>query len=445
MRRQRSPRRAPALTGTISVPGDKSLSHRAVILGALGSGESRARGLNLGEDVARSIEAVRALGIEAALGPSSAERSELVVRGRGPGGPIEPSDVIDAGNSGTTLRTLLGICAAVDGTSVITGDETLRRRPMLRVVEPLRSMGARIDGRAGGDLPPLVVRGAPLQGINVKLKVASAQVKTALLLGGLRAAGETTVTEPGPSRDHTENLLASMGAPITRSGRTTSVRATESLDPLDLDVPGDFSSAMYLLAAALLVPGSDLTIEAVGLNPSRSAALEVLRRMGASVEAEPAATHSGEAVGSVRAGHSDLGATTIGGQEIPALIDELPILAVLASQAEGETVIRDAAELRVKESDRIAVMCAGLRALGADVEERPDGLVLRGPAALTGGEVEAHGDHRAALSFAVAGLVAADKVVVHGWSSIDTSFPEFLELLDQARGGRSARGAGNRR
>lgn len=430
MRRRRSPARVP-LTGTLTVPGDKSISHRALILAALARGTGRVRGLNPGDDVAATADALRLLGTSIAPVP---ENTEAVVEGDGWEGLAEPTDVIDARNSGTTMRMVAGVCAAVPGVSVLTGDATLRARPMLRIVSPLRQMGATIDGARHGDRAPLFVRGGPLSAIDLELPTPSAQVKSCVLLAGLRASGRTSVAEPAPSRDHTERMLAAAGVQLVRTGSTVAVEGGRELEAIDWEVPGDFSAAMFFVVAATLVPGSELTIERVGLNPTRTAALDVLRAMGADVEIEAEAASGGEPYGTLRVRHSQLHGVEVAGEPVGALLDEVPALAVAASQAEGETVIRDAAELRVKESDRLATMTQGLRAIGADVEELRDGLVVRGPSPLSGGRVSSHGDHRVAMSFAVAGLVAESNVVVDGWSCVDTSFPGFLDVLGRAQG-----------
>ncbi|MDQ4057832.1 MAG: 3-phosphoshikimate 1-carboxyvinyltransferase [Actinomycetota bacterium] len=419
------------LRGTVEVPGDKSMSHRALMISALARGRSLVTNLNTGEDCAATARLLTNLGAHCIPYETNAE---VEVEGCGVGGFHEADGVLDAGNSGTTLRTMLGICAGIEGWSVLSGDASLRTRPMLRVVAPLRRMGARIDGRANGDRAPLAVRGGDLVGMDLELSVASAQLKTAVLFAGLAAEGRTTVTEPGPSRDHTERMLAAAGASLSVSRGAVVLDPTVGPEPMQWDVPGDISSAVFLLAAATLVPGSDLTIENVGLNPTRSGALEVMRRMGAAIEVEATGERGGEPVGWVRARASDLSATSVEGEEVPSLIDELPLLAVLAASAEGRTVIRDAAELRVKESDRIAVMTKGLRILGVDCEATPDGMIINGPAHLAGGTVDSRGDHRTAMSFAVAGLVAVGSVKVEGWSCVNTSFPEFLDILGRAQG-----------
>jgi 3-phosphoshikimate 1-carboxyvinyltransferase len=427
------------LTGSLRVPGDKSISHRALIIAALASGRSVITNLNTGADVRATAAALGQLGtvVEVHEGdPIRGKRedriSRAVVEGSGRGGLTEAGTVIDVGNSGTSIRTLLGVTAAIPGLTVLTGDASIRKRPMLRVVVPLRQMGAAIDGRNNGDLAPLSVRGGDLTACDHELSIASAQVKTALLFAGLAASGTTSVTEPGTSRNHTERMLASAGADIKVEGTTVAVTGGTELRPGDRYVPGDLSSAMFLIAAALVVPDSDLVLENVGLNPTRTAALEVLVRMGADIDVTPTGGDD-EPVGSIRARHSNLRGTTIEGDIVPRLIDEIPVLAALATQAEGTTEIRGARELRVKESDRIAALASGLTSLGARVEERSDGLSIEGPVALSGGVVESHHDHRIAMSFAVAGLVAEANVKVRGWSCVDTSFPEFLDLLGEAQ------------
>ncbi|HYP23699.1 MAG TPA: 3-phosphoshikimate 1-carboxyvinyltransferase, partial [Actinomycetota bacterium] len=374
--------------------------------------------------------AVAALGARVDL----EDEDNVEVEGCGIGGLREPDGVLDLGNSGTSMRTLLGVCAGIEGLSVLTGDASLRSRPMLRVAAPLRQMGAAVDGRAYGELPPMTVRGGNLRGIEAELNVASAQVKTAILLAGLAATGTTSVTEPGPSRDHTERMLAAAGVEVARDGTTCSVEGGSQPGPRAWEVPGDTSSALYLIVAALLVSGSELTVTDVLLNPTRTAALDVLIRMGADLTVEETTESGGEPRGDVTARTSDLTATDVEPREVPGLIDELPLLAIAASQAEGKTTVSGAAELRVKESDRIAAMTAGLRALGAEAEERPDGMVIEGPARLTGGAVDSFGDHRIAMSFAIAGLLSAEGVRVSRWSCVDTSFPGFLDVLGRAQG-----------
>jgi len=425
------------LAGAIRVPGDKSISHRALILATLASGTSHITGLNPGGDVRATIRGL--VGLGARLREDRAN-ARVEVEGRGWEGLREPDDVIDAANSGTSLRTLLAVCSALPVRAVLTGDRTLRRRPMERVVVPLRAMGAEIDGRDGGRRAPLWVRGGRLRGVDWSARVASAQVKTALLLAGLRAAGETTVTEPGPSRDHTERMLAASGVEVRRTGRSVSLEGGQGLRAVDRPIPGDVSAAAFLLVAAALVPGSDLEVVDVGLNPTRLGGIETLAAMGADLRVLPGPEMAGEPAGRIAVRAGPLSATTVAGDAIPTLIDEIPVLAVAATQAHGETLFADAGELRVKESDRIAAMVAGLRALGAEVEPRPDGLVVRGPTPLRPATRCARGDHRVALALTVAGLVGGVEVRVRGWSCVRTSFPSWAEVLGAARGAQSAGG-----
>lgn len=416
--------------GTTRAPGDKSISHRALLVAALARGRSVVRGLNCGRDVLATAGAIRRLGVGCAVDTDAAT---AVVDSGGGGSLGEPADVIDAGNSGTTLRTALGLCATVPGASALTGDATLRRRPMGRVVLPLRAMGATIDGRAGGDLAPLWVRGGALRGIEWRTPVASAQVKTALLLAGLRADGTTRVVEPGPSRDHTERMLASAGVVLDRDGRSVAVAGGQEVRAGDRGVPGDPSSAAFLLAAATLVEGSEVVIGAVGVNPTRTGALEVLRTMGADIAVGDEAEEGGEPVATVTARAARLRGVEVGGEIVPRLIDEIPILAVVATQARGTTRFTDAGELRVKESDRIEALVTGLRRLGARVEARADGLEVTGPSSLHGGVVDARGDHRIALAFAVAGLATGIDLRIKGWRSVETSFPRWDETVAALR------------
>lgn len=431
MRRSRGSSRGAArpLIGEIGVPGDKSISHRALILAALASGTSRVARPNTGEDVAATARMIEALGASCDL---DRDKVQAYVEGNGPAGLAEPPEVLDAGNSGTSLRLMAGICAGIEGLSILTGDDSLRGRPMLRVVAPLRQMGARIDGRDHGNLAPLAIRGGSLTGVDIELPVASAQVKSALLLAGHLAAGTTTVTEPRLSRDHTERMMSALGLSLDRSQGGVAIDGGGGIEPFELVVPGDLSSAMFLIVAASIVEGSNLTITGVGLNPTRTAALDVLRSMGADIETEVERSELGEPVGTVRVRHSHLKGIEVPPAVAPALIDEIPALAIAASQAEGTTVFAEVGELRVKESDRIAAIAEGLRALSGRVDVSADGFAVRGPVALTDGVVDSRGDHRIAMGFAVAGLVATGKVRVERWSCVDTSFPEFLEVMGEA-------------
>ena len=411
------------LRGRLRVPGDKSISHRALMLGAVAEGVSRVRGLSDGDDVARTARAVRAMGAEV-----DGER----ISG-GPSRLHEPADVIDVGNSGTGIRLLAGLCAGLPWLTVLTGDASVRTRPMDRVSLPLRQMGATVDGRVGGRLPPLVVRGGGLHGIDYAPPVASAQVKSAVLLAGLASQGETVVREALATRGHTEELLQAAGADISihRVGGGRVVRLKPSrLRPLDIEVPGDPSQAAFWVVAACLVPKSDVVVENVYVGPGRAAFLDVLRRMGADVTVE----NREGTVGDIHARHSKLSGTVVSGEEIPGLQDEIPVLAVAALMAEGTTVFRDAAELRVKETDRLAALTSELAEVGGRVESLPDGLIVHGGGAPAGGRARSHGDHRVAMALAVAGLAAREPLEIEGWDAVATSYPGFGDDLARLAG-----------
>lgn len=416
---------APPLVGRLRVPGDKSITHRAILLGALADGTSEIRGYLDGEDCWRTAAACRALGVEVEGWGSPVLR----VHGKGLRGLREAEGILDAGNSGTTLRLLSGVLAAQPFLSILTGDTSLCRRPMGRIVEPLRQMGASLWGRAGDQYPPLAVRGGPLRGIRHESPVASAQVKSALLLAGLYAEGPTTVVEPAPSRDHTERILRGFGHQVEVTGRAVTVASARGLAAVPVEVPGDFSSAAFFVVAASLVPGSRLTVAGVGLNPTRTGLLEVLQAMGSAVEVQDVREVCGEPVGNLVVTARPLRGVSVGGALIPRLIDEIPILAVAAASAEGETEIRDAGELRVKESDRIAAIASELGRLGADLTERPDGLAIRGGHPLAGAPCSSRGDHRVAMALAVAALVARGETRIADTACVRTSFPGFFSLL----------------
>lgn len=424
-----------AVRGTLRVPGDKGISHRALLFAAMAAGRSRLEGLAGGDDVRRSRLAIEALGV-----PVTADPDGIVIDGHGVDALTEPGDVVDCGNSGTSIRLLTGLLAGRAFLTVLTGDESLVTRPMGRVVEPLRAMGAHIDGRADGTLAPLVVRGGGLTGADHTLAVASAQVKTAIVLAGLQAEGVTNVTEPAPSRDHTERMLAALGAPVVRLDERAVQVTRGAPGPLELHVPGDPSSAAFWAVAAAITPGSDLTIEGVNLNPTRIAFVDVLERMGADISIEHSHEELGEPVGALHVRHRELHATTIEGAEIPWVIDEVPALAVAAAFAEGVTEIRDAAELRVKESDRIATVAGMLGAMGIGVETARDGLSVRGGRP-TPARFESHGDHRIAMSAAVAANAIAGESTVVNWRSTATSYPEFGADLARLTAGGRGRGA----
>jgi len=421
---------ARPLRGRVRVPGDKSISHRALIFAAMADGVSTISHLATGADVRATAQALHALG----LAIEWTDATGRVVHGRGVDAWTEPDAVIDCENSGTSLRMLVGALAGRPFLSVLTGDASLRTRPMARVVEPLRAMGASIDGRAGATLAPLVVRGGTLRGIRYELPVASAQVKSAMVLAGLQAAGETTIVSPAPSRDHTERMLAALGAPVTTDGSTVRVQAGKP-KPFTIDVPGDPSSAAFFAVAAAITPDSDLVIEAMSCNPTRTGFVDVLARMGADVELVATGETGGEPVGELHVRASKLTGTVIEGAEIANVIDEIPVLAVAAASAAGVTEIRDAAELAVKESNRIQTLCAELGALGVGVEARGDGLVVRGGSPRVGAELSSHGDHRIAMAMAVAAHAIDATSTVHDWSAIASSYPEFADDLARLTGG----------
>ncbi len=420
------------LRGRLALPGDKSISHRALILGALAVGRSTIRGLLDGADVQATWRALETLGVRIGR-----QGDAVVVDGVGLGGLREPDEALDLGNSGTGVRLLMGPLAAAPFPTVLTGDASLRSRPMGRVIDPLMQMGAQAIARTGARLPLTMIGAERLMPIHHTSQFASAQVKSAVLLAGLHAPGRTTVTEPTLSRDHTENMLAAMGAELSRSetasgGVTVGVRGEPVLHPLNVDVPADPSSAAFPLAAALLVPGSAVTLERVGLNPTRVGLLDVLRRMGAEIDVVDARQMGGEPVGDLRVVSSALRATEVPAATAPAMIDEYPILAVVAARASGRTVMHGLGELRVKETDRLAAMAQGLTAAGIAVEEGPDWLAVTGDTerAIPGGiVVDANHDHRIAMSFAVLGLAAARPIEVQGAETIATSFPSFVDRM----------------
>ncbi len=409
------------LRGALRVPGDKSVTHRGLMLLALSEGEGRLYYPLKAGDTLSTARVLRALGAEI-----EEEGPHFRVRGRGLR-LKESEDVLDCGNAGTLMRLVLGILAGQEGLfAVLTGDASLRRRPMARVAEPLRAMGARIDGREGGGKAPLAVRGGPLRGIHYTLPVPSAQVKSALLLAGLFAEGETEVEEPVPTRDHTERLFRHFGLPLWVAGNRVRTAKTGPFPAKDLTVPGDFSSAAFFLVAALISPGSEVVVEGVGLNPTRTGLLQVLKAMGADLEWRVLEGEAGEPVGYVRARHSPLKGVAVDEGLIPLMVDEVPILAAAAAWAEGETFIPGLSELRVKESDRVAAIAQNLRALGVEVEEGPDWLRIRG-GGVRRGEVEPFHDHRIAMAFAVAGLPVGVRVWEPEWAEI--SYPGFFRDL----------------
>lgn len=418
------------LKGNIQIPGDKSISHRSLMLGAIAQGKTTIKGLLLGEDPRNTAQCFSLLGANI-----SQLNTDLVeVQGVGQDNLTEPSQVLDCGNSGTTIRLMLGILAShPERFFTVTGDSSLVQRPMSRVIDPLTQMGAQIWGRQGGSLAPLAIQGQKLRPIHYHSPIASAQVKSCILFAGLMTEGKTTVTEPVLSRDHSERMLQAFGAQISIDPETNSVTVTgpAKLRGQDVVVPGDISSAAFWLVAAAIVPGSELVIENVGVNPTRTGILEALEMMEANIIQENQRVVAGEPVADLRICYSPLKACEISGAIIPRLIDEIPILAVAAMFAEGTTVIKDAGELRVKESDRLMAMATQLQKLGAKVTELPDGLEITGGVALTGGDVESYGDHRVAMSLAIAALNATDTVSIHQAEAASISYPNFTATLQQ--------------
>ena len=414
-----------ALHGEVVVPGDKSVSHRAIMLSALANGVSRITGFLEGEDTRATARIFGQLGMSIDA-PSPGER---IVHGVGLHGLRAPEDVLDCGNSGTAMRLLCGVLAGQNFDSVLTGDASLSKRPMRRVTEPLASMGANI-GTAAGGTPPLRVRGGqPLRGIEYASPIASAQVKSAVLLAGLYAGGETAVIEPRPTRDYTERMLAAFGWPVAFEPGRARLSGGHGLHATDIDVPADFSSAAFFIVAASIIPGSELVLRNVGINPRRTGLLHVLRAMGADIKEENRCEAGGEPVADLVVHDAPLHGIEVPIEHVADMIDEFPVLFVAAACAEGVTTIRGAEELRVKESDRIAVMATGLRVLGVRIEEIPDGAVIEG-GALRGGTVESHGDHRIAMAFAVAGAVAGSSITIRDCANVATSFPGFVELAN---------------
>jgi 3-phosphoshikimate 1-carboxyvinyltransferase len=419
--------KCPALTCEIEVPGDKSISHRSVILSSISTGPCVVRGFLASEDCLSTMAAMRALGVEI----ERPTPTSLIIHGTG-GKFIAPTSDIDCGNSGTTMRLLSGLLAGQPFESRLVGDPSLSKRPMKRIMDPLSLMGAKLTAEGANQRPPLRVQGGPLQAIDYQSPVASAQVKSAVLLAGLFAPGVTSVTEPVLSRDHTERMLEYFGIAPVREGLKVSMKGGSRPEPRDFRVPGDISSAAFWLVAAAASPGAHLRINQVGLNPSRTGLLAVLTRMGARVREFFQRDH-GEPIGTVDIEGAALKATHIGGKEIPNVIDELPVLAVAAALAKGTTTISDAGELRVKETDRLAAIAGHLRAMGVPVVEKDDGLEITGGAPLKGATLDSLGDHRIAMAFAVAGLFAEGETVITGTECVNTSYPGFYDVLQKVR------------
>ena len=420
------------LRGTAHVPADKSISHRAAIFAALAEGETRIENYLQSETTQATLNCLRALGAEI----ERLDAATVVVRGHGLHALREPNEILFCHGSGTTMRLLAGLVAGQDFLSILDGTPALKRRPMARIAAPLREMGATILARDDGKLPPLAIRGGRLHGIDYTMPVASAQVKSAIVLAALFADSPTTLREPALSRDHTERMLHACGVEIGRRESTFEIRVTPAslleIPNSRFQIPNDISSAAFFIIAALLVAQSDICITNVGVNPTRTGLLDALAPMGASVSLENPRDISGEPIADLRVhAGAHLRAVEIGGDLVPRMIDEFPIFAVAATQAHGETLVRDAQELRVKESDRIGTLAVELRKMGAQIEERADGFVIAGPTALQGARVSAHSDHRLAMSLAIAGLIAKGETVIDGWECVADSFPEFERVLGQ--------------
>lgn len=416
------------LKGELRVPGDKSISHRGVMLGSLAQGTTAVTNFLEGADCLSTINCFRSMGIDI-----SRTEKEILIHGKGLHGLSAPSSCLDVGNSGTTMRLLSGILAGQRFSSELTGDASIRKRPMTRVIAPLSLMGGCVESLSGNGLAPLRITGRPLKGMHYQSPVSSAQVKSCVLLAGLYADGQTSVTEPFLSRNHSELMLRSFGAKISSKGTIATVEPEPILIGQKVEVPGDISSAAYFIAAALLIPGSELLIQNVGINPTRDGILKVCASMGAKIEILNSHTCCGEEVADLLVRHSSLKGTVIEGALIPTLIDELPVLSVLAAFAEGTTIIRDAQELKVKESNRLDIMVHHLTAMGADVEPTEDGMIITGGKPLHGGVLDSYLDHRIAMAFAVAGMAAEGETEITRADCVDISYPDFYKDLEKLK------------
>lgn len=417
-----------SLQGDILVPGDKSISHRSVMFGAVAEGVTTVTGFLMGEDCLSTVSCFRQLGVEI-----EEKSNQMIIHGKGWAGLKEPNEVLNVGNSGTTIRLMMGILAGRNFHATLIGDESIGKRPMTRVTKPLGQMGAKIDGRQYGEYTPLSIRGGGISGIEYHAPVASAQVKSSILLAGLQADGTTTVVEPEKSRDHTERMIRQFGGTVEEDGLTVSVRGGQTLKGTNIKVPGDISSAAFFLVAGAIVPNSCITLKNVGLNPTRTGIIDVMKAMGADITIEVTAGEQFEPIGDITIKTSHLKGTTISGELIPRLIDELPIIALLATQAEGETTIRDAHELKVKETNRIDTVVNELSKLGAAITATDDGMIIHGgnQNKLTGGIVSSHGDHRIGMMLAVAALICKEEVSLEQKEAISVSYPQFFADLEK--------------
>jgi 3-phosphoshikimate 1-carboxyvinyltransferase len=415
-----------SLVGTIEVPGDKSISHRAVMFGALANGTTEVSNFLMGADCLSTVSCFQKMGVSIEVGEGS-----VTIEGKGYDGLVEPSEILDVGNSGTTTRLILGILAGTSFHSCIIGDESIARRPMSRVTKPLKMMGATIEGRENGQYTPIAIRGGNLHGINYQSPVASAQVKSAILLAGLQTnQEETTVTEPHKSRDHTERMLRAFGVEVEEDAYSATIRGGQSLQATNIFVPGDISSAAFFLVAGAIVPNSEIVLKNVGINPTRTGILDALKMMGASIEITPHNDQAFEPIADIVIKTSALKGTTIGGDLIPKLIDEIPVIALLATQAEGDTIIKDASELKVKETNRIDTVVEELLKIGATITATDDGMIIKGKTSLKGNAtVSSHGDHRIGMMLAIASCLTEEPIELVDAKSIDVSYPNFFEHL----------------
>jgi len=413
------------ISGTINIPGDKSVSHRSLILGSIARGEMIIENFLFSDDCLRTLECLRNLGVEIQI----TENNLVRIKGKGLHGLREPKIVLDVGNSGTTIRLLAGLLSGQQFYSVLDGDSSIKKRPMKRIVEPLRLMGAQIFGREDSNFAPLSINGSQISAISYSMPVASAQVKSAIMLAGLFAAGETVINEPLCSRDHTERMLGVLQADIEVNPFEIKIRGGKELQNTDIIIPGDISSAAYFIAAASVLKGSDILIKSVGINPTRTGILEILKKMGAKIDILNYKIISNEPQADLRIKYSELKGMEIGKEIIPSIIDELPLLAVVATQAKGKTVIKGAGELRVKETDRIKAIVDELKKMNADIIERADGFIINGPTTLHGGVFSSHNDHRIAMSLSIAGLLAQNQSIIENSECINISFPGFEQVL----------------
>lgn len=416
---------ATSLSGEINIPGDKSISHRAVMFGAIANGTTTVTNFLLGDDCLSTISCFRKLGVVI-----EQDVNTVTVYGKGLEGLTESSDILDVGNSGTTIRLLMGILAGRPFHNVLVGDHSIGRRPMTRVVKPLSLMGAKIDGKKHGEFTPISIRGGELTGMEYTLPVASAQVKSSILFAGLQAEGTTTIHEPAKTRDHTERMIRQFGGKVESEGLTVKINGGQTLTASHVNVPGDISSAAFFLVAGAIVPNSEILLKNVGLNPTRTGIIDVMQAMGADITIVPNDSEQFEPTGDIIIKTSELVGTTIEGDLIPRLIDEIPILALLATQANGKTVIKDAHELKVKETNRIDTVVNELSKLGASIEATEDGMVIYGKSTLGSGEVNSHGDHRIGMMLAVAALITKGEVILEDAEAISVSYPQFFQDLN---------------